>query len=61
MKFKKQLKAWCNYYGYTFNPEGRINIKLDGKTEEHFVIAGKDVLHNEITPIELTNENELFN
>ncbi|TLX73718.1 hypothetical protein E9993_14770 [Labilibacter sediminis] len=46
-QFKKATQAWCEYYGYEFNPASRCNLveqrkitkKVDGKTQECFYIS----------------------
>lgn len=48
-KFKKHIEAFCEYYGYAFNPEGingrredgRIMKTIDGNTRECFYISTK--------------------
>lgn len=46
-RFKTHVEAWCNYHGYTFNPEELINDKInkritktiDGESKEVFYIS----------------------
>jgi len=51
-KFKIQIEAWCDYYGYTLNPEDmcvgdkslrRILKTIEGATKECFYICTKKV------------------
>ncbi len=56
-KFKKHLEAWCEYWGYTFNPETvctdipnrRIMKTIDGSTKELIYIS-TSVTQTVITP-----------
>lgn len=47
--FKRSILSWCQYYGYSYNPEdagsinGRIIQKYEGKTVEKIYIATKPV------------------
>ena len=52
-KFKTHLQSWCDYYGYTLNPEEkctgdrsqrRILKKIENETRECFYICTKNVL-----------------
>lgn len=46
-KFTKSLKAWCRFYGFTFNPRAfqnsqkRISRKVDGTTKDMIYIQTK--------------------
>ena len=58
-QFKKATMAWCEYYGYEFNPISKCNLKenrkitknVDGKTQECFYIGTKPT-------VKLTKEEE---
>lgn len=63
-KFKKQVQAWCEYWGYEFNPTDlcyvdektklrRISKSIDGETKECFYIS----THKEI--INLPTEDDM--
>lgn len=58
-KFTKSLRAWCQFYGYTFNPkefqnsQGRISRKEDGQTKDMVYIQTK----KEVNPEDLHDEN----
>ena len=62
--FSKRIQAWCQYYGYTLNPSDlcntsdkkRIIKKEDGKTVELIYIQTKDVVADEFTRVELSDE-----
>lgn len=57
-KFKKHLEAWCEYWGYTFNPESlctdipnrRIMKTIDGSTRELIYISTSVEQSNPVTP-----------
>jgi hypothetical protein len=65
-KFKKALKAFCQYYNYVFNPKefhnsgGRIIKTIDGKSQEVFYINTEpaDKMEKIITDFEAITDDE---
>jgi hypothetical protein len=65
-KFKKALKAFCQYNNYVFNPKeyhnsgGRIIKSIDGKSQEVFYIdtTPADKINKVITDFEVISDDE---
>lgn len=68
-KFKKHMEAWCEYWGYTFNPDDlcyidkntgikRVMKTINGETEECFYISTYNK-EDEQTHVEMPPNDEM--